>query len=123
MNKENFLAYFKRKSQSKDKTDGIQITNVSTSLTKKLLQRILLPLKRRCKRHTSARENIKSKSLRGLRKKLACMQENLVLLQQLKGSLLSIRNILLSEPQLTPGRRSAMMVTGPLSRELEDPTC
>ena len=38
------------------------------------------------------------------------MQEILVLLQQLKSSLLNIRNILLSEPQLTPGRRSAMMV-------------
>ena len=38
-------------------------------------------------------------------------------------SLLNICNILLSESQLTPGRRSAMMVAGPLSRELEDPTC
>ena len=36
MNKEKFLVYFKRKSQSKDKTDGIQITNVSTSVTKKV---------------------------------------------------------------------------------------
>ena len=40
------------------------------------------------------------------------MQEILVLLQQLKSLLLNIRNILLSEPQLTPGRRSAMTVTG-----------
>ena len=39
------------------------------------------------------------------------MQGILVLLQQLKSSLLNIWNILLSEPQLTPGRRSAMMVT------------
>ena len=43
--------------------------------------------------------------------------------QQLKSSLRNIRNILLSEPQLTPGKRSAMMVTEPLSRELEEPTC
>ena len=50
------------------------------------------------------------------------MQEILVLLQQLKSSLLNIRNILLSEPQLIPGRRSAMMVTGPLLREFEEPT-
>ena len=41
------------------------------------------------------------------------------LLEQLKKSPLNIRNILLSEPQLTPGRRSAMMVTGLLSRELK----
>ena len=39
------------------------------------------------------------------------MQEILVLLQQLKSSLLNIRNILLSEPQLTPGRTSAIMGT------------
>ena len=32
MNKENFRAYFKKKSQSKDETDGIQITNVLTSV-------------------------------------------------------------------------------------------
>ena len=51
------------------------------------------------------------------------MKENLVLLQQVKSSLLNIQNIFLSEPQLKPGGRSAMMVTGPLSRELEDPTC
>ena len=50
------------------------------------------------------------------------MQETLVLLQQLKNSPLNIRNILLSELQLTPGR-SAMMMTGLLSRELKDPTC
>ena len=33
MNKERFLVYFKKKSQSKDETDGIQITNVLTSVT------------------------------------------------------------------------------------------
>ena len=33
MNKENFLAYFKKKSQSKDETDGIQLTNVVTLVT------------------------------------------------------------------------------------------
>ena len=38
------------------------------------------------------------------------MQEILVLLPQLKSSLLNMRNILLSEPQLTPARTSAMMV-------------
>ena len=34
------------------------------------------------------------------------------LILQLKSSLLNIRNLLLSEPQLTPGRACAMMVTG-----------
>ena len=33
MNKERFLAYFKKESQSKDETDGIQITNVLNSVT------------------------------------------------------------------------------------------
>ena len=37
--------------------------------------------------------------------------------------ILNTRNISLSELQLTPGKRSAMMVTGPLPRALEDPTC
>ena len=36
MNKEKFLAYFKKKSQSKDETDGIQITNVLISVTEKV---------------------------------------------------------------------------------------
>ena len=40
------------------------------------------------------------------------MQEILALLPQLKSSLLNIRNILLSEQQLTPGRACPMMVTG-----------
>ena len=33
MNKEKFLAYFKSKAQNKDETNGIQITNVLTSVT------------------------------------------------------------------------------------------
>ena len=33
MNKEKFLAYFKKKSQSQDENNGIQITNVLTSVT------------------------------------------------------------------------------------------
>ena len=41
----------------------------------------------------------------------------------IKSSLINIRNTFLSEPKLTPRKRSAMMVTGPSSRELEDPTC
>ena len=44
------------------------------------------------------------------------MQGILVLLQQFKSSLLNIWNIVLSEPQLTLGRRSPIMVTGPFSK-------
>ena len=33
MNKEKFLVYFKKKSQSKDDTDGIQITNQCSNFT------------------------------------------------------------------------------------------
>ena len=43
----------------------------------------------------------------------------MVLPHQLKRSLLNIRNILLSEPQLISERRSVIMVTGTLSRELK----
>ena len=122
MNKEKFRAYFKKKSQSKCETDGIQITNVLTSVTENVISGELVYTEKEMKK-TYDRSKIKSEFLRRLRKRLACMQEILALLQQLKSSLLKIRNILLSEPQLKPGRRSAMMVTGPLSRELEDPTC
>ena len=122
MNKEKFRAYFKKKSQNKYETDGIQITNVLTSVTENVISGELVYTEEEMKK-TYERSKIKSEFLRRLRKRLACMQEILALLQQLKSSLLKIRNILLSEPQLKPRRRSAMMVTGPLSRELEDPTC
>ena len=122
MNKEKFRAYFKKKSQSKYETDGIQITNVLTSVTENVISGELVYTEKEMKK-TYDRSKIKSEFLRRLRKRLACIQKILALLQQLKSSLLKIRNILLSEPQLTPGRRSAMMVTGLLSRELEDPTC
>ena len=36
MNKEKFLEYFKKKSQRKDEADGIQITNVLTSVIEKV---------------------------------------------------------------------------------------
>ena len=39
MNKEKFLANFKKKSQSKDETDGIQITNVLTSVIEEEMQK------------------------------------------------------------------------------------
>ena len=116
--KKNFF-YFKKKSQSKDETSAIQITNVLTSLT----ENVASTRKRWCKRHKNDPKNRKSKFLGWLRKKLTCMQEILVLLKQLKSSLLNIRNILLSEPQLRTGRRSTIMVTRSLLRELEDPTC
>ena len=120
MDKKKIIVYFKKKSQSKDETEGIQITNVLTSVTSAQLAYTEEEMQNTYKR---PKKYQKSKFLRSLRKRLARMQEILILLQQLKSSLLDIRNILLSEPQLTPERRSAMMVTGPLSRELEDPTC
>ena len=64
MTKEKFIACFKKKSQSKDETDCIQVTNVLTSLTEEEMQKTYKRPK-----------NIKSKFLRRLRKKLTCMQE------------------------------------------------
>ena len=52
-----------------------------------LLLLSVVTLQRRCKRHTSARKNVKSKFLRRLRKKLACMQEILLILMRLKSLL------------------------------------
>ena len=37
MNKGKFIGYFEKKSQSKDETDGIQITNVLTSVTENVI--------------------------------------------------------------------------------------
>ena len=68
-----FLAYFLKISQSKDETDGIQVTNVLTSVTEMLFLRSLIMLKRRYKRQMSARKNIKSKFLQRFRKMLTCM--------------------------------------------------
>ena len=36
ISQEKFNAYFKKKSKSKDETDGIQINNVLTSVTEKI---------------------------------------------------------------------------------------
>ena len=113
MNKEKFLAYFKKKSESKDDTDGIQITNVLTSVAENVTSVEL----------AYAEEEMQKTYERPKKYQVEIPAKIKVLLQQLKSSLLNIRNILLSEPQLTPGRRCAMMVTGPLSRELEDLTC
>ena len=120
--KKNF-AYFKKKSQTKDETEDIQITNVLTSVREKVTSAEFAYPEEEMQKTYSAKKNIKSKFLWGLRKKLTYVQKILVLLLHLKSSQLNIRNILFPEPQLTPGRRSAMMVTGPLSRELENQTC
>ena len=101
----------------------IQTTNVLTSVTEVVTSAELAYVEEEMQKTYMRPKNIKSKFLRRLRKKLACMQKILVLFQQLKSSLLNIRSILLSEPQLTAGRRSAMMVTELLLRGLEDPTC
>ena len=119
ISKEKFIAYFKTKPQSKDEIDGIPITLVTENATS-----VEPAYAEEEMQKTYERPKIcQVEFLRKLRKKLTCMQEILLLLHQLTSSLLNIQNIFLSEPQLTPGRRSAMMVTGPLSRELENPTC
>ena len=122
MTKEKFLAYFKKKSQSKDETDATQIANVLTSVSENVTSAERGYAAEEMQKTYERPKNVKSKFLQRLRKKLVSMQEVQVLLQQLKSSLLNIRNIILSKPQLTPGRGRAMIVIGPLSGELEDPT-
>ena len=114
MNKEKFLACFKKRSQSKDETDGIQITNVLTSVTENVTSAELAYAEEDMQKTYGCQKKYQVEILQRLRKKNTCMQDILVLLQQLKSSLLNIPNVLLSKPQLTPGRRSAMTVTGPL---------
>ena len=67
----NFLRILKINLKSKDETDGIQITNVLTSVTEN----------EKMQTNTGARKNIKSKFLQILKKRLVCMQEILVLFQ------------------------------------------
>ena len=112
MDKEKFLAYFKKKSQSKDETDVIQITNALTSVTENVTSAELAFAEEDMQKTYGCPKKYQVEIPAKIKKKLACMQEILVLLQQLKGLLLNIRNILLPEPQLTPGRRSAMTLTG-----------
>ena len=80
MNKEKFYAYFKKKSQSKDETNGIQITNGLTYMTENVTSLELVYTEGKMQKTFELPKNIKSKFLRRLRKKLACMQEILVLL-------------------------------------------
>ena len=91
MHKEKFRAYFKKKSLSKNETDRIQITNVLISVIESVTSAEHAYAEEEMQRHTSVRRNIKLKFLQNLRDKLACMREILVLLQQLKSSLLNIR--------------------------------
>ena len=69
MNKEKFLAYFKKKSQSKDETDGIQITNVLTSVTENVTSVELAYAEEDMQKKYEHPKNIKSKFLRRLIKK------------------------------------------------------
>ena len=91
MHKEKFRAYFKKKSLSKNETDRIQITNVLISVIESFTSAEHAYAEEEMQRHTSVRRNIKLKFLQKLRDKLACIREILVLLQQLKSSLLNIR--------------------------------
>ena len=70
----------KKTTRSKDETDGIQITNVLTSMTENVTSVKLTYVEEEMQKTSSARKNIKSKFLRKLRKKLACIQKTLVLL-------------------------------------------
>ena len=93
INEKTFLAYFKKKSQSKDENDGSQIINVLTSLTENVTSAQLAyaeeEMQKTYQRPRKHQVEIPARK-KELRKKLACMQKMLVLLQQLKRSILNI---------------------------------
>ena len=120
--KEKFFAYFKKKSQSKDETDGIQITNVLTSVTGNVTSAELAYAEETQKTYERPKK-YQVKIPAKIKKEFGLYARDFGTASAIKSSLLNIRNTFLSEPKLTPRKRSAMMVTGPLSRELEDPTC
>ena len=82
MNKEKILAYFKNKSQSKDETNVIQITNVTSA-------ELTYP-KEEMQRTYEHPKKYKVEIPAKIKKEVGCMQGILVLLQQLKSSLLNI---------------------------------
>ena len=112
MNKERFLAYFKKKSQRKDETDGIQITNVLTSVTENVTSVEL-----------AYAEDEMQKTYEYPKKYQVEIPGKIKREVGTASAIKKFTTILLSEPQLTPGRTSAMMMTVLLSRELEDPNC
>ena len=117
-----FLEYFKKTPQSKDETDSIQVTNVLTSVAENVTSAELAyaeeNMQKTCKRPKRYQVKIPAK----IKKEVELFARDFGAVSAIKKIILNIGNILLSEPQLTPGR-SARIVTGPLSRELEDPTC
>ena len=123
INKEKFLAYFKKKSQSKDETDGIQITNVLTSVTENVTFTEIASAEEEMQKANERPKKYQVEISAKIKKEVGLYARDCDTVSAIKNSLLNIRNILFSEPQLTPGKRSAIMVTGSLPRELEDPTC
>ena len=113
---------FKKTPQSKDETDGIQITNALTSVAENVTSAEFAyaeeNMQKTCKRPKRYQVEIPAK----IKKEVDLYARDFGAASAIKKIILNIGNILLSEPQLTPGR-SARIVTGPLSRELEDPTC
>ena len=62
MNKEKFIVYFKNKSQSKDQTDGIQITNVLTSVTENVTSAELAQAEGEIQKNIRAEEKISGRN-------------------------------------------------------------
>ena len=123
MNKEKFLAYFKKKSQSKDETNGIPITNVLTSMTENVTSEELAYAEKVMQKTYEHPKKYHVEIPGKIKKEVDLYASDF-------GTALAIKKFTTKYPkysfirtQLTPGRRSAMMVTRPLSRDLEDPAC
>ena len=97
MDKEEFLAYFAKKSQTKVETDGIQITRVLSSTIVTSVQ--LAFAEDENKSHKRVLRNMWTTFQKRQKRRLAYTQEISKLRQQSKRSLSDIRSILSSEPQ------------------------
>ena len=123
MNKEKFLAYFKKKSQDNHKTDGIQINNVQTSLTETVTSAALAYAEEEMQKTYEYPKKYQVENS-------AKFKKEVVLYARDSGTTLEIKKFTTKYPKysfirstVNPWKKTAMMVTGPLSRELEDPTC
>ena len=122
MNKEKFLEYFLKKSQSKDETNGIQITIVLTLVTENVTSTDLSYAEEEMQNTYKRSKKYKVEILATIMKEVGLYGRDFGTASAIRKFTTKYRNIVLSEPQVTPGRTSAMIVTEPLSRELKDPT-
>ena len=121
-NKEKFIAYFKNKSQSKDETNGMQITNVLTSVTENVTSAELAYAEGEIQK-TYERKKKYQVEIPAKIKKVDLYARDFGAASTIKKFTNKYPKYFFVRATVNNWKKSAMMVTGPLSRESEDPNC